>query len=120
MISSGKMSPLVGSAARRRRALAHLSPVFDLHLSRNRNPSNVDWAAYDFIALIQQCVDTVALLSGLDGSLGTPRAAVLTEMTRAAAAMGLLASRFVTPGECGTSWTTCSPIPASCRSCWRS
>jgi hypothetical protein len=83
----GEMLPLAGSAARRRRSLAHLSPVFDLHLSRNRNPSNVDWAAYDFIALIQQCVDTVALLSGLDGNLGTPRAAVLTEMTRAAAAM---------------------------------
>jgi hypothetical protein len=85
--SFGKTPSLAGSAARRRRALAHLSPVFDLHLSRNRNSSNVDWAAYDFIALIQECVDTVALLSGLDGNLGTPRAAVLIEMTRAAAAM---------------------------------
>lgn len=87
MTSPGKMPSLTGSATRRRRALAHLSPVFDLHLSRNRNPSAVDWAAYDLIALIQQCVDTVALLSGLDGNLGTPREAVLTEMTRAAAAM---------------------------------
>ena len=87
MSSPGKMPPLAGSAARRRRALAHLSPVFDLHLSRNRNPSHIDWSAYDFIALIQQCVDTVALLSGLDGSLGTPRTAVVTEMTRAATAM---------------------------------
>jgi hypothetical protein len=83
----GKVLSLAGSSARRRRALAHLSPVFDLHLSRNRNPSEVSWASYDFIALIQQCVDTVVLLSGLDGNLGTPRAAVLAEMTRAAAAM---------------------------------
>jgi hypothetical protein len=29
-----------------------LSPVFDLHLSRNRNPSHIDWSACDFIALI--------------------------------------------------------------------
>lgn len=79
--------PLVGSAGRRRRALAHLSPVFDLHLYRARNPSGVDWAAYDFIGLIQLAVDTVALSSGLDGNLGTPRAVVLAEMQRAAAAM---------------------------------
>jgi hypothetical protein len=59
----GRVLSLAGSSARRRRALAHLSPVFDLHLSRNRNPSEVSWASYDFIALIQQCVDTVVLLS---------------------------------------------------------
>ena len=54
---------------------------------RNRNPSEVGWSAYDFIALIQLTVDTVVALSGLDGNLGAPRPAVLTEMTRAAAAM---------------------------------
>jgi hypothetical protein len=47
----------------------------------------VAWSAYDFIALIQLTVDTVALSSGLDGNLGAPRPAVLAEMTRAAAAM---------------------------------
>ena len=45
--------PLAGTAARRRRALAHLSPIFDLHLNRSRNPSEVAWSAYDFIALTQ-------------------------------------------------------------------
>jgi hypothetical protein len=81
------VSPLAGTAARRRRTLAHLSPIFDLHLNRSRNPSEVAWSAYDFIALIQLTVDTVALSSGLDGNLGAPRPAVLAEMTRAAAAM---------------------------------
>jgi hypothetical protein len=88
-VSSGTwgVSPLAGTAARRRRTLAHLSPIFDLHLNRSRNPSEVAWSAYDFIALIQLTVDTVALSSGLDGNLGAPRPAVLAEMTRAAAAM---------------------------------
>lgn len=80
-------APLAGTAARRRRVLAHLSPIFDLHLNRARNPSEVLWSAYDFIALIQLTVDVVALSSGLDGNLGAPRSMVLTEMTRAAAAM---------------------------------
>jgi hypothetical protein len=79
--------PFAGTAARRRRALAHLSPIFDLHLNRSRNPSEVAWSAYDFIALTQLTVDAVALSSGLDGNLGIPRPAVLAEMTRAAAAM---------------------------------
>jgi hypothetical protein len=57
---------LAGTAARRRRVLAHLSPIFDLHLNRARNPSEVVWSAYDFIALIQLTVDVVALSSGLD------------------------------------------------------
>jgi hypothetical protein len=78
---------LVGSAGRRRRALAHLSPIFDLHLYRARNPSGVAWAAYDVIALVQMTVDVVALSSGLDGNLGAPREIVLAEMQRAAAAM---------------------------------
>jgi hypothetical protein len=81
------MRSLAGTAARRRRTLAHLSPVFDLHLNRARNPSEVAWSTYDLIALIQLTVDTVALSSGLDGNLGAPRAAVVAEMTRAAAAM---------------------------------
>jgi len=67
--------------------LAHLSPIFDLHLNRARNPAVVQWSAYDFIALIQLTVDTIAVSSGLDGNLGAPRSAVLTEMTRTAAAM---------------------------------
>ena len=87
MVSSAGIPPLVGTAARRRRALAHLSPIFDLHLYRARNPSDVDWSAYDFIALVQLTVDTIALSSGLDGNLGAPRAFVLIEMTRTAAAM---------------------------------
>lgn len=78
---------LTGSAARRRRTLAHLSPIFEVHLNRARNPSDVDWAAYDFVALIQLSVDTIALSSGLDGNLGAPRDAVLDEMTRGAAMM---------------------------------
>jgi hypothetical protein len=49
-------SPLSGTAARRGRTLAHLSPIFDLHLNRSRNPSEVAWSAYDFIALTQQSV----------------------------------------------------------------
>src|SRR5579875_3224620 len=69
-----------GSATRRRRTLAHLSPIFDLHLNRARNPSDIEWGCYDFIALIQLTVDTVALSSGLDGSLGVPRADVVREM----------------------------------------
>ena len=80
-------APLAGTAGRRRRALAHLSPIFDLHLNRNRNPSEVPWSAYDLIALTQLTVDVVALSSGLDGNLGAPRPAVIAEMTRAAAAM---------------------------------
>jgi hypothetical protein len=87
MVSSAGIPPLVGTAARRRRALAHLSPIFDLHLYRARNPSDVDWSAYDFIALVQLTVDTIALSSGLDGNLGAPREFVLIEMTRTAAAM---------------------------------
>jgi hypothetical protein len=78
---------LMGTATRRRRALAHLSPIFDLHLYRARNPSEVAWAAYDLIALVQLTVDAVAVSSGLDGNLGTPRTVVLAEMVRAAAAM---------------------------------
>lgn len=78
---------LMGSGSRRRRTLAHLSPIFDLHLNRARNPANVDWSAYDFIALVQLTVDTIALSSGLDGNLGAPRDMVLEEMTRTAAAM---------------------------------
>jgi hypothetical protein len=84
--SSGIMPPS-GTAARRRRTLAHLAPIFDLHLNRARNPADVEWSAYDFIALIQLTVDTIAVSSGLDGNLGAPRQAVLAEMTRAAAAM---------------------------------
>lgn len=87
MSAAAGHAPLAGTAARRRRALAHLSPIFDLHLNRSRNPSEVIWSAYDFIALTQLTVDVVALSSGLDGNLGAPRAAVLVEMTRAAAAM---------------------------------
>jgi septum formation topological specificity factor MinE len=78
---------LVGSAGRRRRALAHLSPVFDLHLYRARNPSDVAWELYDLVTLTQVAVDVVALSSGLDGNLGAPRDAVLDEMQRVAAAM---------------------------------
>lgn len=78
---------LTGTAARRRRALAHLSPIFELHLNRSRNPSEVAWSAYDFVALTQLTVDVVALSSGLDGNLGAPRPAVLREMTAAASAM---------------------------------
>ncbi|MFJ8963304.1 hypothetical protein ACIRG5_28355 [Lentzea sp. NPDC102401] len=81
------ISPLVGTAARRRRVLAHLSPIFELHLNRARNPSAVQWSAYDFIALIQVTVDMIALSSGLDGNFGAPRTDVLEEMTRTAAAM---------------------------------
>jgi hypothetical protein len=87
MVSSAGIPPLVGTAARRRRALAHLSPIFDLHLYRARNPSDVDWSAYDFIALVQLTVDTIALSSGLDGNLGAPRELVLIVITRTAAAM---------------------------------
>lgn len=87
MSDAARVPPLVGTAARRRRALAHLSPMFDLHLNRARNPSDVDWSAYDFIALIQLTVDTVALSSGLDGNLGAPSTSVLAEMSRVAAAM---------------------------------
>jgi hypothetical protein len=43
VVSSAGVPPLIGTAARRRRALAHLSPIFDLHLYRARNPSDVDW-----------------------------------------------------------------------------
>jgi hypothetical protein len=85
--SLGTVPSLTGSATRRRRALAHLSPIFDLHLSRNRNSSAVDWLAYDFISLIQGCIDVIAMSSGLDGNLGTPRSLVLGEMSRMAAAM---------------------------------
>jgi hypothetical protein len=85
--SAGGSSPLVGTAARRRRALAHLSPIFDLHLNRARNPSSVEWSAYDVIALIQSCVDTIALSSGLDGNLGAPRSDVLLEISRIAGTM---------------------------------
>ncbi|MFI5803470.1 hypothetical protein [Streptomyces sp. NPDC051561] len=77
----------MGTAARRRRALAHLSPIFAMHLGRTHNASSVEWPSYDFIALIQFCVDTVALSSGLGGSLGTPRTTVLAEMTHVAHAM---------------------------------
>jgi hypothetical protein len=86
-VSGAGTPPLVGTAARRRRALAHLSPIFDLHLYRARNPSDVEWSAYDFIALTQLTVDTIALSSGLDGNFGASRAAVLAEMARTAAAM---------------------------------
>jgi hypothetical protein len=86
-VSGAGIPSLVGTAARRRRALAHLSPIFDLHLYRARNPSDVDWSAYDFIALTQLTVDTIALSSGLDGNFGAPRATVLVEMARTAAAM---------------------------------
>jgi hypothetical protein len=78
---------LTSTALRRRTTLAHLSPIFDLHLNRARNPADVQWSAYDFIALIQLTVDTIAVSSGLDGNLGAPRSAVLTEMIRTAAAM---------------------------------
>jgi hypothetical protein len=64
-----------------------MAPIFDLHLNRSRNPSEVAWSAYDFIGVTQLTVDVVALSSGLDGNLGVPRPAVLAEMTRAAAAM---------------------------------
>lgn len=87
VVSSAGVPPLIGTAARRRRALAHLSPIFDLHLYRARNPSDVDWSAYDFIALVQLTVDTIAMSWGLDGNLGAPRTVVLSEMTRTAAAM---------------------------------
>jgi hypothetical protein len=87
VVSSAGVPPLIGTAARRRRALAHLSPIFDLHLYRARNPSDVDWSAYDFIALVQLTVDIIAMSSGLDGNLGAPRTVVLSEMTRTAAAM---------------------------------
>lgn len=87
MNGGGGRSSLLGTATRRRRALAHLSPIFDLHLYRARNPSDVDWAAYDLIALVQLTVDVVAVSSGLDGNLGMPRTAVIGEMARAAAAM---------------------------------
>lgn len=87
MSGSSAVAPLAGTASRRRRTLAHLSPIFDLHLYRSRNSSSVEWSAYDFIALIQLTVDTIALSSGLDGNLGAPRPAVLADMTRAAAAM---------------------------------
>jgi hypothetical protein len=83
----GAASSLVGSAGRRRRALAHLSPIFDLHLYRARNPSEAEWASYDVIALVQVSVDIVALSSGLDGNLGAPREVVLAEMQRVAAEM---------------------------------
>ncbi len=87
MIGPVGVPTLTGTATRRRRALAHLSPIFDLHLYRARNPSEVNWEAYDLIALVQLTVDVVAVSSGLDGNLGTPRPVVLAELTRAAAAM---------------------------------
>ncbi|MCX5287050.1 MULTISPECIES: hypothetical protein [unclassified Streptomyces] len=65
-------SPLTSTAARRRRTLAHLSPIFEVHLNRARSPSSVQWEAYDFVALTQSCVDTIALSSGLEGNLGAP------------------------------------------------
>jgi len=64
-----------------------MSPIFDLHLNRSRNSSQVAWTDYDLIAMTQLTVDTVALSSGLDGNLGAPRPAVLAEMAWAAAAM---------------------------------
>ncbi|OIV38529.1 hypothetical protein BIV57_05185 [Mangrovactinospora gilvigrisea] len=85
--SSWSTSSLAGTAARRRRSLAFLAPVFENHLRRAQNPSTIAWSRYDFIALIQLCVDTVALASGLEGSLGAPRTVVLSEMTCAASAM---------------------------------
>ncbi|MEU6990628.1 hypothetical protein ABZ953_08235 [Streptomyces sp. NPDC046465] len=85
MVGSEPASALVGTAARRRRALAHLAPIFDL--GKARSTPSVEWSSYDSISLVQVCVDTVALSSGLVGSLGTPRAAVLAEMTRVAYAM---------------------------------
>lgn len=87
MSTAAGRAPLAGTAARRRRALAHLSPIFDLHLNRSRNSSEVAWSAYDFVALTQLTVDVVALSSGLDGNLGAPRSGVLAEMTQAAAGM---------------------------------
>lgn len=80
-------SPLTSTAARRRRTLAHLSPIFDVHLNRARNPSSVRWEAYDFVALIQSCVDMIALSSGLEGNLGVPRDEVLASMARVAGSM---------------------------------
>ncbi|MFI6172952.1 hypothetical protein ACIBCN_39670 [Nocardia sp. NPDC051052] len=87
MTDASGMPALAGSATRRRRTLAHLSPIFDLHLNRARNPSEVEWTSYDFIALIQLTVDTIALSSGLDGNLGAPRDVVIDEMTRTATGM---------------------------------
>lgn len=84
---SGTGSGLTSTSARRRRTLAHLSPIFDVHLNRARNPSKVLWAAYDFVALTQACVDTIALASGLDGNLGAPRTEVLEQMARIAGTM---------------------------------
>ena len=109
MVSSAGIPPLVGTAARRRRALAHLSPIFDLHLYRARNPSDVDWSAYDFIALVQLTVDTIALSSGLDGNLGAPREFVLIEMTRTAAAMApQRPTDEHAPSPCTSSITCCA------------
>jgi hypothetical protein len=51
--------PLAGTAARRRRALAHLSPIFELHLNRSRNPSEVAWSARGSWAGQACCADAV-------------------------------------------------------------
>lgn len=67
------MSPSATNAPR----AARRRSIFDLHLNRARNPADVEWSAYDFIALIQLTVDTIAVSSGLDGNLGAPRQAVV-------------------------------------------
>lgn len=87
MVDRGLGVSLAGTASRRRKTLAHLAPIFDIHLNRARNPSDVQWSEYDFIALIQVTVDVIALSSGLDGNLGAARGTVLAEMARTAAAM---------------------------------
>jgi len=81
------VASLVGSAGRRRRTLAHLEPIFDLHQSRARNSSEVAWECYDVVALAQVAVDVATLSSGFDGNLGAPRDVVVTQMQRTAAAM---------------------------------
>ncbi|MFE7115523.1 hypothetical protein ACFU99_08885 [Streptomyces sp. NPDC057654] len=70
----------LGNIARRRRALAHLEPIFDLHLYRTRNPSTVEWSAYDVISLVLHTVDFVAVSAGFQGTPGPPRSTVLTQL----------------------------------------
>ena len=76
-----------GLLGRRVRALSHLAPVFDLHLYRHRNPSDVDFGRYDFLGLTLVCVDTVALGSGMAGEEGVDRDHVIDEVAAVAARM---------------------------------
>ena len=84
-----RRSEVPGSSllGRRIRALTHLAPIFHVHQNRDRNPSDVDFERYDFLALTLVCVDAVALGSGMSGDEGVERDQVLDEITTTAAQM---------------------------------